>query len=51
MPGYPQSTKLARMLDDAASYFRKEVEPSRNVPGVLKFGCKAQPNDLHQLVQ
>src|SRR6266550_582915 len=32
MPGYPQSTKLAWMLDDAASYFRKEVEPSRNVP-------------------
>jgi hypothetical protein len=44
MPGYPQSTKLARMLDDAASYFRKEVEPSRNVPGVLKFSRKAQPH-------
>jgi hypothetical protein len=44
MPGYPQSTKLARMLDDAASYFRKEVEPSRNVPGVLKFSHKAEPH-------
>jgi hypothetical protein len=44
MPGYPQSTKLARMLDDAASYFRKEVEPSRNVPGVLKFSRKAEPH-------
>jgi hypothetical protein len=42
MPGYPQSTTLARMLDDAASYFRKEVEPSRNVPGVLKFGRQSQ---------
>ena len=44
MPGYPQSTKLARMLDDAASHFRKEVEPSRNVAGVLKFSRKAQPH-------
>ncbi len=44
MPGYPQSTKLARMLDDAASYFRTEVEPSRNVPGVLKFGRQSQPH-------
>jgi len=44
MPGYPQSTKLARMLDDAASYFRKVVEPSRNLPGVLKFGRQSQPH-------
>jgi len=44
MPGYPQSAKLAQMLDHAASYFRKEVEPSRNVPGVLKFSRKAQPH-------
>jgi hypothetical protein len=44
MPGYPQSTKLARMLDAAASYFRGEVEPSRNVPGVLKFGRQSQPH-------
>jgi hypothetical protein len=43
-PGYPQSTKLARMLDEAASYFREEVEPSRNLPGVLKFSRKAQPH-------
>jgi hypothetical protein len=44
MPGYPQSTKLARMLDDAANYFRKVVEPSRNVPGVLKFGRQSRPH-------
>jgi hypothetical protein len=44
MPGYPQSTKLARMLDEAASYFRTIVEPSRNVPGVLKFGRQSQPH-------
>ena len=44
MPGYPQSTKLARMLDEAASYFRKEVEPSRNVPGVLMFGRQSRPH-------
>jgi len=42
MPGYPQSTKLARMLDEAASYYRTIVEPSRNVPGVLKFGRQSQ---------
>ena len=44
MPGYPKSTTLAPMLDDAASYYRTIVEPSRNVPGVLKFGRKAQPH-------
>jgi hypothetical protein len=44
MPGYPKSTTLARMLDDAASYFRTEVEPSRNVPGVLEFGRQSQPH-------
>jgi hypothetical protein len=44
MPGYPQSTTLARMLDDAAGYFRTEVEPSRNVPGVLKFSRQSQPH-------
>lgn len=42
MLGYPQSTKLARMLDEAASYYRTIVEPSRNVPGVLKFGRQSQ---------
>ena len=44
MPGYPQSTTLARMLDDAASYFRKQVEPSRNVSGVLRISRKPQPH-------
>jgi hypothetical protein len=38
MPPYPSGIKLAEMLDDAASYFRKQVGPTRNVPGVLKFG-------------
>jgi len=46
MPSYPRSSELARMLDDAASYFRKEVEPSRNMPGVLKFSRKAQPHTI-----
>jgi hypothetical protein len=44
MPPYPLSSKLARRLDDAASYFRKVVEPSRKVPGVLKFSREAQPH-------
>jgi hypothetical protein len=44
MPSYPLSSNLARMLDDAASYYRKEVEPSRNVPGVLKFSHKSEPH-------
>jgi hypothetical protein len=44
MPGYPQSTKLVRMLDEAASYHRTIVEPRRNVPGVLKFGRQSQPH-------
>jgi hypothetical protein len=43
MPPYPIA-KLADMLDDAASYFRKQVEPTRNVPGVLKFGRQSQPH-------
>ena len=44
MPGYPQSTRLARMLDEAASYFRTIVEPRRNMTGVLKFGRQSQPH-------
>jgi hypothetical protein len=46
MPGYPQSTKLARMLDEAASYFRTIVEPRRNMTGVLKFGRQSQPHAI-----
>jgi hypothetical protein len=34
------------MLDDAASYFRKVVEPSRNVPGVLKFSRQARSHTI-----
>ena len=44
MPPYPRGTKLAEMLDDAASYFRTQVEPSRNMPGVLKFTRKSKPH-------
>ena len=44
MPGYPKSTTLARMLEEAASYYRTIVEPRRNVSGVLKFSRKAQPH-------
>jgi hypothetical protein len=35
--------ELARMLDDAASYFRKAVEPTRDIPGVLQFSRKSKP--------
>jgi len=42
MPPYPPGTKLAEMLDDAATYFRKQVEPSRNLPGILKFSRKSK---------
>jgi hypothetical protein len=34
--------ELARKLDDAASYFRKAVEPTRNIPGVLQFSRKCR---------
>ena len=34
------------MLDDAATYFRKAVEPARKVPGVLKFGRKSKPHTV-----
>jgi hypothetical protein len=34
------------MLDDAATYFRKAVEPTRNVPGMLKFGRKSKPHTV-----
>ena len=46
MPPYPPATKLAEMLDDAATYFRKAVEPARKVPGVLKFGRKSKPHTV-----
>jgi hypothetical protein len=42
MPPYPGGRKLAEMLDDAASYFRKQVEPSRNLPGILKFSRQSK---------
>jgi hypothetical protein len=36
-PTLLKSEELARMLDDAARSYRKEVEPSRDVPGVVKI--------------
>ena len=44
MPSYPLSSKLVRILGHAANYFRKQVEPSGNVSGVVKFSSKAQPH-------
>jgi hypothetical protein len=58
MPPYPRDTELAEMLDDAASYFRKAVEPSRNLPSILKFSRQSKAhtvfmsmvgNDLKQI--
>ena len=46
MPPYPGGTKLAEMLDDAATYFRRAVEPSRNLPGILKFNRKSKPDKI-----
>jgi hypothetical protein len=34
-PTLPRSEELARMLDDAARIFRMEVDPCRDVPGVV----------------
>jgi hypothetical protein len=49
MPPYPPATKLAEMLDEAATYFRKAVEPARKVPGMLKFGRKSKAaHGLHE---
>ena len=41
-PTLPGSEKLARMLDDAAGVFRKEVAPSRDVSGVVKIGRQSE---------
>jgi hypothetical protein len=35
-PTLPRSEELARMLDEAARTYRKEVDPSKDVPGVVK---------------
>jgi hypothetical protein len=32
------------IIGDAAGYFLKQIEPSGNVPGVVKFSRKAQPH-------
>ena len=37
-PTLPGSEELARKLDDAARIFRMEVDPSRDVFGVVKIG-------------
>jgi hypothetical protein len=58
MPPYPPGMKLAQMLDDAAGYFRRKVELTRNIPDVVKFSRKSKPrmiflsmvgNDLKQI--
>jgi hypothetical protein len=43
IPPYPPATELARMLDEAAHNFRREVAVSKNLPGVLKFSRKSKP--------
>jgi hypothetical protein len=43
MPSFPAGTELARMLDEAASYFRNQVEITRNIPDVIKFSRKSTP--------
>jgi len=43
MPPYPNGTELARMLDDAARYFAKQVEVSRNLPGAVKLSRESDP--------
>ena len=45
-PTLPRSEELARMLDDAARAFRMEVEPSRDVPGVVKVSRKSDIYDV-----
>src|SRR5215831_12790910 len=43
MPPFPASTELTRMLDEAASYFRNQVEITRDIPDVIKFSRKSTP--------
>jgi hypothetical protein len=40
-PTFPRSEELAQMLDDAAEAHRKEVEPSREVAGVVRVTREA----------
>jgi hypothetical protein len=46
MPNYPRSTALAGMLEEAATYFRKQVEPARNVPNVLRLSRQSKPETI-----
>jgi hypothetical protein len=46
MPSHPRTQDLARMLDDAATYFRKQVEPTRKLPGILRFSRQAKPETI-----
>jgi hypothetical protein len=43
MPSYPHTQELAQMLDEAAEYYRKQVELRRNQPGVLRFSRNSKP--------
>lgn len=45
-PTLPRSEELARMLDDAARAFRMEVDPSRDIPGVVKVTRKSDAPDV-----
>src|SRR5262249_13770426 len=46
MPNYPRSTALVGMLEDAGKYFRKQVEPTRNVPDVLRLSRESKPETI-----
>jgi hypothetical protein len=45
-PTLPGGEELARMLDDAARILRMEVDPSRNVPGVVKVTRQSDSPDI-----
>jgi len=45
-PTLPRSEELARMLDDAARSLRAEVDPSRDIPGVVKVTRKSDTSDV-----
>jgi hypothetical protein len=46
MPSYLPGEELARMLDGAAEYYRKQVEVKRNLPGVLRFSRESRPEAI-----
>ena len=44
MPGYPRNSELAQMLDEAAGYYRKQIEVKQNLLGVLRFSKESKPH-------